>query len=106
MCVCVVFVFLEKRCISLMFGHIFRIIFLHSWNRAQFEDMFVGPFAEAKKFCGDKESYLKQVKLGPVSPSLQRSVLDNEKTAIGCQFHYEVLVYFFILVLYTRPFLP
>lgn len=29
--------------------------------RAQFEDLFVGPFAEAKKFCEDKEAYLKQV---------------------------------------------
>lgn len=25
----------------------------------------MGPFAEAKKFCGDKEAYLTQVKLGP-----------------------------------------
>lgn len=28
----------------------------------------MGPFAEAKKFCGDKEAYLKQVKFGPVPP--------------------------------------
>ncbi|CAM9696526.1 unnamed protein product [Ascophyllum nodosum] len=32
------------------------------WARAQFEDMFVGPFAEAKKFCDDKEAYLKKVR--------------------------------------------
>ncbi|CAM9644313.1 unnamed protein product, partial [Ectocarpus fasciculatus] len=32
------------------------------WARAQFEDLFVGPFAEAKKFCQDKEAYLKQVR--------------------------------------------
>ncbi|CAM9530980.1 unnamed protein product [Ectocarpus sp. 6 AP-2014] len=32
------------------------------WARAQFEDLFVGPFAEAKKFCEDKEAYLKQVR--------------------------------------------
>ncbi|CAM9708608.1 unnamed protein product, partial [Ectocarpus sp. 8 AP-2014] len=31
------------------------------WARAQFEDLFVGPFAEAKKFCEDKDAYLKQV---------------------------------------------
>lgn len=30
-------------------------------RRAQFEDLFVTPFAEAKKFCNDKEAYLKQV---------------------------------------------
>eukprot|EP00752_Nemacystus_decipiens_P009825 g8767.t1 len=32
------------------------------WARAQFEDLFVGPFAEAKKFCEDKEAYLKQIR--------------------------------------------
>ncbi|CAM9851397.1 unnamed protein product, partial [Ectocarpus sp. 12 AP-2014] len=32
------------------------------WARAQFEDQFVGPFAEAKKFCQDKDAYLKQVR--------------------------------------------
>ena len=30
-------------------------------GRAQFEDLFVGPFADSKKFCEDKEAYLKQV---------------------------------------------
>lgn len=30
-------------------------------TRAQFEDVFVGPFVEAKKFCDDKDDFLKQV---------------------------------------------
>ncbi|CAM9728043.1 unnamed protein product [Scytosiphon promiscuus] len=32
------------------------------WARAQFEDLFVGPFAEGKKFCQEKEAYLKQIR--------------------------------------------
>ncbi|CAM9113613.1 unnamed protein product [Choristocarpus tenellus] len=33
------------------------------WARAQFEDLFVSPFVEAKKFVEDKEGYLKEVRL-------------------------------------------
>ncbi|CEG42526.1 ubiquitin-activating enzyme e1 [Plasmopara halstedii] len=38
------------------------------WSRAQFEDMFVMPFAEAKKFIEDRAAYLEQVR---------KSTLDN-----------------------------
>ncbi|CAM9239916.1 unnamed protein product, partial [Hapterophycus canaliculatus] len=36
------------------------------WARAQFEDQFVGPFAEGKKFCQEKEAYLKQIRQATV----------------------------------------
>ncbi|CAN0463497.1 unnamed protein product, partial [Discosporangium mesarthrocarpum] len=32
------------------------------WARAQFEDMFVTPFVEAKKFVENKEGYLAKVR--------------------------------------------
>ncbi|CAN0055774.1 unnamed protein product, partial [Sphacelaria rigidula] len=34
--------------------------------RAQFEDLFVGPFVEAKKFCEDKPGYLQQIRKATV----------------------------------------
>lgn len=48
-------------------------------NRAQFEDLFVGPFAEAKKFCEDKEGYIRQVKMAyQMNKGVMHRRLDNE----------------------------
>lgn len=43
------------------------------WSRAQFEDAFAAPFAEAKKFCNDKTAYIAAVRASTLGLSDQRA---------------------------------
>ncbi|TMW66101.1 hypothetical protein Poli38472_003866 [Pythium oligandrum] len=44
------------------------------WSRAQFEDLFVVPAAEAKKFLGDRQAYLTKIK---------QATIDNPNEKVG-----------------------
>ncbi|CAM9422602.1 unnamed protein product, partial [Phaeothamnion confervicola] len=50
------------------------------WARAQFEDSFVAPFAEAKKFVTDKDGYLQQMRAATLdNPNRSKAASANIK---------------------------